>query len=262
MLTIVSPGVPMSSTKPLSPMLAPLIDAASDPALLRRLMLDIVTKLGFDSFMYGMSMAKCKPDNESRGYVWTTLPKEWVELYDRNAYVEVDPRLTHTFSRTAPFIWDRTNVGSDFRVLQFLTDAARFGVCSGVVFSFQDPTHARIIVAINSTILEIDARRRTEIESKLGDLLLLATEFHDFFMAQLIGRAGGLSQHVARLSSRELQCLQMAANGMTSADIGIKLGITERTANFHFGNIIGKLDVLNRHEAIAKAVATGLIVVE
>ena len=57
----------------------------------------------------------------------------------------------------------------------------------------------------------------------------------------------------------ELQCLALAANGMTSSDIGIKLGITERTANFHFRNIIGKLGVLNRQEAIAVGIARGIV---
>jgi LuxR family transcriptional activator of bioluminescence operon len=66
----------------------------------------------------------------------------------------------------------------------------------------------------------------------------------------------------APLSRRELECLFLAAHGMSSSDIGHKLGIAERTVNFHFSNLIGKLGVLNRHEAIAKGVATGLIRVE
>jgi len=38
--------------------------------------------------------------------------------------------------------------------------------------------------------------------------------------------------------------------------------ITERTAYFHFSNIISKLGVLNRHEAIAKAITLGIIQVK
>ena len=49
---------------------------------------------------------------------------------------------------------------------------------------------------------------------------------------------------------------------MTSKDIGLKLGIKQRTANFHFANIISKLGALNRHEAIATAVAQGIIDVD
>jgi hypothetical protein len=51
----------------------------------------------------------------------------------------------------------------------------------------------------------------------------------------------------------------MAANGMTSVDIAVKLGIKPRTANFHFGKIVNKLGVLNRKEAIAMGIARGLI---
>jgi DNA-binding NarL/FixJ family response regulator len=46
---------------------------------------------------------------------------------------------------------------------------------------------------------------------------------------------------------------------MTSSEIGFKLDIVERTVNFHFANIVTKLGVLNRKEAIAVAVARGLI---
>jgi DNA-binding CsgD family transcriptional regulator len=46
---------------------------------------------------------------------------------------------------------------------------------------------------------------------------------------------------------------------MTSPDIGMKLGITERTVNFHFSNLFSKLGVLNRNEAIAKATAQGIV---
>jgi NarL family two-component system response regulator YdfI len=46
---------------------------------------------------------------------------------------------------------------------------------------------------------------------------------------------------------------------MTSKDISLKVGIKERTVNFHFANTISKLGVLNRQEAIATAVDRGLI---
>jgi len=55
------------------------------------------------------------------------------------------------------------------------------------------------------------------------------------------------------LSDRERSCLSLAAKGQTSRDIADKLGINQRTVDFHFANIVRKLDVLNRQEAIAKA---------
>ena len=61
------------------------------------------------------------------------------------------------------------------------------------------------------------------------------------------------------LTHRERQCLGMAANGLTSGDIGGKLGIAERTVNFHMGNVLRKMEALNRAEAIAKALARGVL---
>ena len=49
---------------------------------------------------------------------------------------------------------------------------------------------------------------------------------------------------------------------LKSSDIGTKLGITERTANYHFNNLIQKMGVLNRHEAIAVGIARGWVQVD
>jgi DNA-binding CsgD family transcriptional regulator len=114
-------------------------------------------------------------------------------------------------------------------------------------------------VAINSRFPSMDEARRRFVTSQLGELVLLAMSFHDFFMAHLVDYEPALMVRVVPLSPREAQCLEMAANGMTSVDIALKLGIKPRTANFHFGNIVDKLGVLNRKEAIAMGIARGLI---
>lgn len=62
-----------------------------------------------------------------------------------------------------------------------------------------------------------------------------------------------------RLTERERMCLTLSANGQTSTDIGLKLGIKPRTVNFHFSKILKKLNALNRQEAIAKAVRANLL---
>ena len=72
-------------------------------------------------------------------------------------------------------------------------------------------------------------------------------------------RSRAASPGARGLTARERQCLRMAANGLTSGDIGGKLGISERTVNFHMRNVLRKLDALNRPEAIAKALTRGLL---
>ncbi len=62
-----------------------------------------------------------------------------------------------------------------------------------------------------------------------------------------------------RLTDRELQVLRMLAQGMSNRDIGAKLYISETTVKFHVGNVMRKLDVTRRAEAVYAASKLGLI---
>jgi DNA-binding CsgD family transcriptional regulator len=238
--------------------LQPLIAAAMAGEPLEPTMESIVRGFGFDSFIYAMATDP-QPNHDSRSYVWTTLPRVWVAEYDRNAYVEIDPRVTTSWGRTTPLIWDASTIGGDAKVHHFLDRAASHGIRSGVTISFSDSRYPRCGASFNSSISPVSESRRQAIVDRLGDLMVLTAGFHDLFMASVVNRGLPPGLQGAPLSPRERQCLQMAAHGMTSADIGIKLGIVERTANFHFSNILSKLDALNRQEAIAKGMKLGLI---
>ena len=263
MLQSITPGKPVDEllTRSVGVSLQPLISAAMAGEPLEPVMETIVRGFGFESFIYAMATDP-QPNHDSRSYVWTTLPREWVAEYDRNAYVEVDPRVTLSWGRTTPLIWDAATIGGDANVQRFLERAAVYGVRSGVTISFSDSRYPRCGVSFNSSLSPVNESRRSSIVDQLGDLMVLTAGFHDLFMTNVVTRGLPPGQKGAPLSQRERQCLQMAAHGMTSADIGIKLGIAERTANFHFSNILSKLDALNRHEAIAKGMNLGLIRME
>jgi len=62
-----------------------------------------------------------------------------------------------------------------------------------------------------------------------------------------------------QLTPRELEVLQMLATGLTNRDIGRQLFISETTAKFHVGNILRKLGVSRRAEAVYTASKSGLI---
>ena len=260
MLSVIDPGEPAAIPGyVINDHIARLSKAALKRQPLQPVMESIVQELGFASFMYGMSADPNPTRRDTRSYVWTTLPREWVKIYVERGYIEVDPRITKTYNRNLPFVWDAAEYAHDPLCRDFLRDAARYGVCSGVAISFRDPDHGRVLVAVNSPITPVDEVRKALVAHQLGEVVLLAMAFHDFFMAHLVDYEPSLMVRVAPLSAREAQCLEMAANGMTSADIAVKLGIKPRTANFHFGKIVTKLGVLNRKEAIAMGIARGLI---
>jgi DNA-binding NarL/FixJ family response regulator len=60
------------------------------------------------------------------------------------------------------------------------------------------------------------------------------------------------------LTARELQVLELVAEGMTNAQVGRALFISEKTAGHHVSAILGKLGVRNRAEAVARAAALGI----
>jgi DNA-binding NarL/FixJ family response regulator len=61
------------------------------------------------------------------------------------------------------------------------------------------------------------------------------------------------------LTEREKEVLTWAGRGKTSSEIAIILGVSERTVNFHCDQAMKRLDVINRTQAVAKAIAEGLI---
>lgn len=62
-----------------------------------------------------------------------------------------------------------------------------------------------------------------------------------------------------RLTPRECEVLALLARGLSNRDIGKKLYISETTAKFHVGNILRKLGVTRRAEAVYEASKLGVI---
>jgi DNA-binding NarL/FixJ family response regulator len=62
-----------------------------------------------------------------------------------------------------------------------------------------------------------------------------------------------------RLTRRELEILQLVAEGHSNAQLARMLWVTEQTVKFHLSNIYRKLDVSNRTEASRWAQLQGLL---
>ncbi|MBV9544814.1 MAG: response regulator transcription factor [Chloroflexi bacterium] len=61
------------------------------------------------------------------------------------------------------------------------------------------------------------------------------------------------------LTARELQVLQLVAQGLPNKGIARRLGISENTAKFHVASLCGKLGASSRTEAVTIAARLGLI---
>jgi DNA-binding NarL/FixJ family response regulator len=61
------------------------------------------------------------------------------------------------------------------------------------------------------------------------------------------------------LTLREEEVLKLMSEGLRNKEIAARLGVTERTATFHVGNVLSKLGADGRVEAIHFARKRGLI---
>lgn len=110
---------------------------------------------------------------------------------------------------------------------------------------------------------EPEALRRAVEAAHRGEVILcpiMARKVLDHFGAQ---PAAAVVQRLPfeQLSRRELEVLQLAAEGMSNKEIARKLVISEKTAKNHIANIFSKLNVNDRTQAVVQAMRMGLVAV-
>ena len=92
---------------------------------------------------------------------------------------------------------------------------------------------------------------------------VLSPEITDKVLHQLqTGRPLAAEEQIESLTSRELEILRLAAQGMTNKTIGVTIGLSDRTIQGHLAHIYGKLGVASRTEAVTEALKKGWIVLE
>jgi two-component system nitrate/nitrite response regulator NarL len=63
----------------------------------------------------------------------------------------------------------------------------------------------------------------------------------------------------APLTTREVEVLELLAQGLPNKAIAARLGISDQTVKFHVASICGKLGAANRTEAARRALRLGVI---
>ena len=132
--------------------------------------------------------------------------------------------------------------------------------------SLSDPP--RVIVLTN---FETDEDIYRAVRAGAQGYLLKSTtqqEMIEAIMAVAAGRryfpahiAAQLAQRMSRsnLTDREREILELMAKGLTNKQIGTALYISANTARNHVNNIIEKLEVADRTEAVTTAIQQGLL---
>jgi DNA-binding NarL/FixJ family response regulator len=126
----------------------------------------------------------------------------------------------------------------------------------------------------NTDVFEdIEARARTyllkylDIETLMADIKAVA--IGNAIISQAIaGRLADFlrtasapthSNGTTKLSIRELEVLRLVAAGASNCEIADQLYISEATVKAHLRNIMDKMQVKNRAQAVARAISNGML---
>ncbi|MFI2272660.1 MULTISPECIES: response regulator [Catenuloplanes] len=113
--------------------------------------------------------------------------------------------------------------------------------------------------------------RRNELVSAVrtiaGGDSLLAPSVTRRLIADMVGRggtpaspAGRWATALASLTARETDSLRLVAQGLSNAEIAARLYVTEHTVKTHMSNLLAKLGLRDRVQAVVLAYESGLVV--
>ena len=100
----------------------------------------------------------------------------------------------------------------------------------------------------------IEAAELAETEAKLVWLAHMSNGV----VGNIVGEKHAMMS-VQELTGRECEVLRWTAAGKTSGEIGIILGISTRTVNFHITTALTKLNAVNKTQAVVKALMLDMI---
>jgi DNA-binding CsgD family transcriptional regulator len=191
-------------------------------------------------------------------------PPWWQDAYLKKEMWRIDPVYQATLTTTLPVWWSydaRPRLVLDFRQNASTAQNRMFQHCfeaTGIRSGLSVPMHSTLGGAVGYIVfstrapLETLQRNRRACEDTL---LAIAHRFHHDVVPYL----ALTDERAARLSSRELDCLSLAAIGKTLEETALILSLSTSTVRFHLRNASRKLGAANRMQAVSKAAYLGLL---
>lgn len=229
------------------------IQASSDPAEVEQVVELARGVIPFSSMVICLDNAATLELKVTRQLLNYGYSPEWVELYFRHSYQLQDPILQQAQRAAGAFSWAQGYRQCDAASGEFLRVSHEFVGSNGLACSVVGRADS------STTLISMALPENEDADEYVDALAYLAPHVHEIFNRR--GVLNRSSLMAPDISAREQEVLHWAKEGKSTWDISNILSISERTVKFHFGNIFRKLDVLNRSQAIAKAIHYGVIAV-
>jgi DNA-binding NarL/FixJ family response regulator len=125
---------------------------------------------------------------------------------------------------------------------------------------------ARLRAELNESSFIIAGEFATLVEARASrieaDAIVISTPVGRAFTARLptLDDSPAIEdEYEEPLTAREVEVLELLAEGLPNKSIATRLGISDQTVKFHVASICGKLGAVNRTQAVRLAVRRGLV---
>lgn len=196
-----------------------------------------------------------QPGQKIADATWiSTYPAEYRNLYRKLKLQENDPAFRLSFERLLPTDWDAIHSHEKSRLI---LEAAQDHHISprGISFPIRDPVSGDSLFNLNVRL--DDETWRAERNRLARDFLVVAQVFHR--MVRDVLRPPAPVAARSALSRRELAAIRCAARGLTAKQTARELGIAENSVRVFIQSAKRRLRARTKTEAVAIALASGLV---
>ncbi len=164
-----------------------------------------------------------------------------------------DPVLKRLKALSVPFTYDQ-NLYVEEGAGDLWEGQAAYGYKVGIGVALHLPNHQHFVLGVDRDApLPVSGEK---ISRMLADLQLLAVHAQAAATRLLLPL---MQPEAPRLSAREVEVLKWTKAGKTAWEIGQILSLSESGVNYHLRSIFMKLDAVNKHQAVLRALALGLL---
>jgi DNA-binding CsgD family transcriptional regulator len=181
-------------------------------------------------------------------------PSAYREVFEDLGSARRDPVMQHCKRAATPLVWNQETYVSVGKGGMWERQAC-FGYRFGIALALHLPQHRHFFVGVDrDQALPADADL---LGRMVADLQLFAVYAQEAATRVLLPPAQ--AHDIPNLTKREMEALLWTMEGKTAWEVGRILGISEQTVVRHVNKATQKLDGVNKHHAVVKAMRLGII---
>jgi DNA-binding CsgD family transcriptional regulator len=190
--------------------------------------------------------------NRSHQFFFLAGPDGWLEFCNRNRCLERDRLLIEARRHVAPSLCRDVPAGTQWGEQHAFCKA---GWTCGLREAFVVPIHGPGSVQGLVTLMTREQRSFSPGEQAILEVMSRTI----WQRCRKCEKLWMLAAEPVKLGEREVECLQWVAAGKSDTDIAAIIGISAATVDYHVERAKQRLGVRTRVEAVAIAVANGIV---